>query len=145
MAQMTIRPSSKPLLGWAVLEGVALLAYLAFIGGGEKFWVFFAILLLVGVGTSISVLKQRSKVMHVSDGRLRYESGLASKTTRTLELEKIQDVRVDQSLTQRMLRLGSITIVTASETGSLTMEQIDRPQQTADEILNLARSGSRRF
>jgi len=42
----------------------------------------------------------------ILDDRLRYEAGFLSKTTRTMELTKIQDVRVDQTVGQRMLILA---------------------------------------
>lgn len=146
MAQMTIRPSTKLLMAWAVMEMVLTLAvaYVA-MNYDARLWWLLAIPFFMGVLSAFSFVQRRSHVIHVGDGRLRFESGIASKTTRTLELEKIQDVRVDQTLGQRLLGVGSITVVTASETGSLTMAEIDRPQRVADEILNLARSAPRRF
>jgi uncharacterized membrane protein YdbT with pleckstrin-like domain len=47
----------------------------------------------------------------------------------------VQDVRVDQSLGQRMLGVGDISIETSGETSRLTMENIDRPQTVADELI----------
>ena len=100
-----------------------------------------AIPVLLGTYTALRWVIKSSTRITVADGRLRYQSGIASKTTRTLELGRIQDVTVTQSLGDRMLGLGAITIVTASETGSITMEQIDQPQRVAERILDLARNG----
>ena len=146
MADMTIRPSTKMLVVAAVLETILVLA-VAFVAltYDTRLWVLLAIPLILSVMSAVRFAKKRANVIYVTDGKLRYEAGIASKTTRTLELEKIQDVRVDQTLGQRMLGLGSITIVTASETGSLTLDEIDGPQQAADGILNLARARKRNF
>jgi uncharacterized membrane protein YdbT with pleckstrin-like domain len=66
---------------------------------------------------------------------LRYEEGLLSKTTRNIQLSKIQDVRVDQSLGQRMLGVGDISIETSGESSRLEVDNIDSPQGVAEEII----------
>jgi|SRR5450432_2531045 uncharacterized membrane protein YdbT with pleckstrin-like domain len=71
----------------------------------------------------------------VSMDKLRYEVGMLSKSTRTIQLGKIQDVRVDQSLAQRILGVGTLAIETAGESSRLAIADIDRPQATADEIM----------
>jgi uncharacterized membrane protein YdbT with pleckstrin-like domain len=78
----------------------------------------------------------------VSDGRLRYESGLLSKTTRSVELAKLQDIRVDQTLGQRMLNIGDLSFETAGGGSRIVIVSIDRPQQAADQILALSRAHS---
>jgi membrane protein YdbS with pleckstrin-like domain len=70
--------------------------------------------------------------------RLRHESGILSKSSRTMELAKVQDVRVDQSFAQRLMGMGDISIETAGETSRLTMHAIDRPHAVADHILDAA-------
>lgn len=66
--------------------------------------------------------------------KLRYESGALSKTTRTIQVSKVQDVRVDQSLMQRLIRTGNLSIETAGETSRLTIDNIDEPTAVADAI-----------
>ncbi len=82
--------------------------------------------------------KQHFHLLTVGGGKLRYETGMLSKTTRTMDLTKIQDVRVQQTLWQRMLGIGNIAVETAGETGGLTMANIDQPQTVADYILEAA-------
>ncbi len=94
-----------------------------------------ALVFLIPAGKHV---RRLSTVTTVDGDKLRYESGLLSRSTRTLPLGKIQDIRVDQSLGQRMVGLGSITIETAGESGGIVMEGIDRPRQVADEILDAA-------
>lgn len=85
-------------------------------------------------------IQRRLTKLTIDGDRLRYESGLLSKSTRTMELFKVQDVRVDQSLRQRMLNTGNLSIETAGSSSHITIESIDDPQGAADHILQLARA-----
>jgi membrane protein YdbS with pleckstrin-like domain len=84
---------------------------------------------------------QRSfiKLLILGD-RLRYEAGMLSKSTRTIELAKVQDVRVDQTLSQRISGIGDLSLETAGGSSRIVMHSIDNPQQAADHILGLART-----
>ena len=81
-------------------------------------------------------MRRRYTKATITGDRLRYESGMAAKTTRNIQLSKIQDVRVDQRVSQRMFNVGSLSIETAGESSRLTLENVDDPQTLADEILN---------
>src|SRR5262245_26947277 len=76
----------------------------------------------------------------IGAGKLRYETGMLSRSVRTMELSKVQDVRVEQTFMDRLLSLGTILIETAGETGRLEMPGIDEPQQVAEYILDAARN-----
>jgi uncharacterized membrane protein YdbT with pleckstrin-like domain len=78
-------------------------------------------------------------ILTVNDGKLRYQAGMLARSTRTMDLSRLQDVRVDQSVWQRMMNIGSISLETAGESGRLTMDSIDSPHQRADAILEAAR------
>ena len=77
------------------------------------------------------------------DGQgLRFQDGFVSKSTRMINMSKIQDVRVDQGLVGRLLGIGTITFETAGETGRLVMENVDQPQEVANRILALTHPGA---
>jgi uncharacterized membrane protein YdbT with pleckstrin-like domain len=80
-------------------------------------------------------IRRRMEKVTITEDKLRYEYGLLSKTTRTIQLPKIQDVRVDQSFTQRLFGVGAIAIETAGEASRLRLDDIDLPQAIADEIM----------
>ena len=80
-------------------------------------------------------IRRQSVKMTIAGDKLRYEAGLLSKTTRNIQLSKVQDVRVDQSLGQRMLGVGDISIETSGESSRLEMDNVDAPQTIADEII----------
>jgi membrane protein YdbS with pleckstrin-like domain len=90
--------------------------------------------------TVVRHTNRRMVKIEILGDRLRYQSGFLSKTTRTIELQKMQDVRVDQSLMQRMLNVGNLSMETAGMSSAIVMPSIDNPQTAADHILGLARS-----
>jgi uncharacterized membrane protein YdbT with pleckstrin-like domain len=83
-------------------------------------------------------IKRLAMKLTVSNDKLRYETGILSKSTRTIQLPKVQDVRVDQSLMQRIASVGTLSIETAGEASRLVIHDIDRPQVLADEIIRRA-------
>jgi putative membrane protein len=80
-------------------------------------------------------IRRLSVKLTISSDKLRFETGYLSKSTRTIQLPKVQDVRVDQSLGQRMVGVGTLSIETAGEGSRLAVSDIDQPQALADEIM----------
>ncbi len=91
-----------------------------------------ALMLLVPIRRHI---RRQLEKMVITGDKIRYEVGWLSKTTRNIQLSKIQDVRVDRSLGQRLLGVGDIAIETSGETSRLEMDNLDHPQAIADDII----------
>ena len=72
----------------------------------------------------------------ISGDRLHQESGFLAKQTHTIDLAKVQDVKVDQSVKQRVMNMGTITVETAGGGSRISIENVDSPQKIADEILS---------
>ncbi len=145
MPELTVRPTAKFLKAGAILSGIVFLALEAgyFVYLRDKatpLLMFIPLLIFIWPG-SRAVRRQYSKAV-ISADRLRYESGLASKSTRTIQLSKVQDVRVDQRLVQRIFNVGDISIETAGESSRLVIPRVDNPQALADEILNRSQRGA---
>ncbi len=139
MADRVIRPSMKRIKAGYVLALVviiaAVVAYAWYLEPDNYPWwvpAISAIVLLLPIRAHIR--RQLVKVT-LSGDKLRYDLGLLSKTTRNIQLSKVQDVRVDQSLGQRMLGVGNISIETSGEASRLTVHNIDSPHAVADEII----------
>jgi putative membrane protein len=81
-------------------------------------------------------LRTRFVKLEVAGDRLKLEQGMASKTSRSVPLAKVQDVTVSQSFSQRLLNIGDISIVTAGETGRLTINDVGSPRAVAEQILD---------
>ena len=100
-------------------------------------WLPAVVALLLVVPVAQHLKRQFTKLVFTGD-KIRYEAGTLSKTTRTIQAPKVQDVRVDQTLVQRMLRIGNLSIETAGESSRLTVANIDSPQAIADRIIDAA-------
>jgi uncharacterized membrane protein YdbT with pleckstrin-like domain len=81
-------------------------------------------------------LQRMAHKLTIGAEKMIYEEGLLGKSTRTIQLAKVQDVRVDQSVLDRMFGVGRLSVETAGGSSRLTMAPIDNPHQIADEITN---------
>ncbi|HTC35212.1 MAG TPA: PH domain-containing protein [Bryobacteraceae bacterium] len=79
-------------------------------------------------------LRRQTVKLTLAGDKLRYETGLASKSTRIIQLPKVQDVRVIQSIMQRILNVGDVSIETAGENSRLVVENLDGPRQLAEQL-----------
>lgn len=82
-------------------------------------------------------IRQHFTKMTVTGDKLRYETGVLSKTMRSIQISKVQDVRCDQTLSQRLMRIGHLSIETAGETSRLTIPNVDNPQAVVEAIVDL--------
>ena len=124
MSDLTIRPTAKFImvrfiltaLVFAGLESVYFYYWKESDGFGWVPWV----VPVIFVPVLLRVIRRRFTTVTITGDRLRYEPGLFSKSTRTIQLSKVQDVRVDQHLAQRMVGVGDLSIETAGEASRLT-------------------------
>ena len=142
MGELTIRPTAKFIILRTVFSVLVFLtleiAWYTQWRGNDKFQFVPIIAPLVLISPALRALRRQFTKTTISGDRLRHETGAFSKSTRTIQLSKLQDVRVDQSFTQRMFGVGNLSIETAGETSRLTLDDVDNPQAAADEILNRA-------
>jgi len=131
-----ITPSAKLLkpFYWAAAIIAGLIFFYSNNHGADLYW-----LLILPAGivawTLARHLRLRYTKLLVAGDQLKYETGILSRSVRTMELSKVQDVVVDQTFMDRILSLGTITIQTAGETSRLSMSGIENPQQVAEYIL----------
>jgi membrane protein YdbS with pleckstrin-like domain len=85
--------------------------------------------------------RNRLTKMTILDDKLRYETGLLSKTTRTILITRVQDVTVRQSFSQRIFGVGDLSMETAGGASGETIFNIDRPREIADLINHLSQGG----
>jgi putative membrane protein len=139
VSDATIRPTAKYLKAGAILAAIVFLgleiAYLALWTAQVGRWVMILPPLILLWPAARWIRRQCSKAV-ISGDRLRYETGVAGKSTRTIQLSKVQDVRVEQRLMQRIFNVGDISIETAGEASRLTIRNVDSPQELADDIMN---------
>jgi len=88
-------------------------------------------------------LKRRVVTLRIHDGHLTLESGFLSRTRRTVDMVKIQDVTVRQTLGQRLMGTGDLLLESAGESGAMGIRNLDRPREIADGILNSSQKSQR--
>jgi putative membrane protein len=140
---LIIRPTLKfitagTILAAFVVAGLDILYWAQ--AGGAPLWLM-ALPVLLLLWPAARRIRRRYTVTTISGDRLRHEVGVATRSTRNIQLSKIQDVRVDQSITQRLFGVGSLNIETAGESSRLTLRNVDKPQALADEIMSRAQKG----
>ena len=140
MADLVVHPSTKMIqlsyvLWIAVGIGIVAVRQLYAVNNIEYA---FAVPILGIVWSAAKHIKRLYTTLSIVGSKLSFEEGILSRSARNMDIAKIQDVRVDQTLGQRMMNLGNLTLETAGETGSLTMPNIDRPRNVAEAILGAA-------
>jgi uncharacterized membrane protein YdbT with pleckstrin-like domain len=141
MQPRVVRPTFKTIRLWyffvVLVFGAGVFAYYRYLRDQPAWLMALPALLLI-----IPIRKQIRRgltSLTVHDGRLTVETGMFSKSRRTMDLVKVQDVTVRQSFGQRLLGTGDLSFETASESGPITVQDIDRPREIADAILEGAR------
>src|SRR5262249_29146662 len=124
-ARVQVRPSIKLVLAGYIASAIfavaLILLVLAWPETSPWKWAVLALPAFAFLTPSRRHIQRRLTKLSIEGDRLRYESGLLSKSTRTMELFKVQDVRVDQSLGQRMLNTGNLSIETAGSSSHITI------------------------
>lgn len=142
MQDRTIRPTMKFIqIGFAlaVLADIAAFAvhYVYLAPKNQLPWlpILSGLLLLMPLSNA---MKRQFMRLDIKGDKLYWEVGLISKNTRIIQIPRIQDVRVQQSIGQRMFGVGDLSIETAGETSRLTVPNLDNPKALAEEILEQA-------
>jgi membrane protein YdbS with pleckstrin-like domain len=143
---LTIRPTAKFLKAGAILAGLVFLALeiMCLVSWNEAAGTSLIMVLpaLILLWPAMKAFERQFTKAVIAGDRLRYETGITSKSTRTIQLSKVQDVRVDQGVLQRLFNIGDISIETAGETSRLSIPNVDDAQGLADDILNRAQRGA---
>jgi hypothetical protein len=89
-------------------------------------------------------LKEKAKLNSTSytitNQRIIVKTGLIGKKIEEIELMSVKDVNVKQSITNRLLGVGSITILSTDKTTpSITLDDIKDPNTVKDVIRNAVR------
>ena len=143
---LTIRPTAKFLKAATILVALIFLAleiaYFAYWRQDERLTLLPLVLPVIFLMPAYHWLRRAAIKVTIAGDRLKYETGFASKTTRTVQLTRLQDVRVDQSFAQRLFDIGDLSLETSGETSRLTIHDVDRPHAIADELLNRSQLGT---
>ena len=141
MQPIVIYPSSKPLVALACLDAllIAALAAITFYQGLSPLVLLVPVVALTALLMTGMVIRGRSRKLTIGPHQLTLASGLVARDQRAFDLSKIQDVRSEQSIFQRVTGTGTVIVQTASHDGGIRMEGIDRPHDVVNQILDAQR------
>ena len=82
----------------------------------------------------------------VTSQRLRVVQGILSRSTDEVELTRVRDVSVEQSLAQRALGIGTVTVVgTDATTPTVVLHDIEEPEAVKEIIRHAVQEQRRRY
>jgi uncharacterized membrane protein YdbT with pleckstrin-like domain len=88
------------------------------------------VLAALGIVLAIAWLQRAATHYVVTDQRLRIRRGILSKRVQQTRIERVQNVNTDQSLLERMLRIGTVDFDTAgTEDSDFTFRGIADPDE----------------
>ncbi|HYP29058.1 MAG TPA: PH domain-containing protein [Blastocatellia bacterium] len=141
----TVRPTMIFVYVWYVVAAAIVLGVSVLLGilssyevAWARDWWFLALLITLIPAFAIPVYKhvmRRREVYTLTNHKLEMRYGLIAKTVQNIPLRNIQEVTVNASVRQRLLRLGDIIIESASETGRVALSEIHNPDRYAGMIL----------
>ena len=144
MEDLVIRPSSKLILmSYAVASFIIVggpIAVHNFMPNTPYWWAAAIPGILLEMAVAFRHVALLTEKLTIANDRLRYESGFISKSTHTIDLGKVQDVRVDQNVKQRLLGMGMISVETSGGSSAITVDNVDNPHKVADMILERSRN-----
>jgi len=144
MEELVVRPSIK-LLKTAYIVAFLTIACLGVAKAmnalpfEDKWWVCFIPPVLYLLWILVRHISLSLTKLVINEDRIRLESGLLSKQMHAIDVSKVHDVRVEQSVKQRVIGVGNLSVETAAHSSRIHIADIDRPQEIADRILNLSR------
>jgi uncharacterized membrane protein YdbT with pleckstrin-like domain len=98
--------------------------------------IFFIVLLIPVVTMTRDILEWSNRQYIVTNRRVMQISGIINKNVIDSSLEKVNDVKMNQSVLGRMFGYGDIEILTASELGVNLFKKIDQPIRYKTSMLN---------
>ncbi len=144
----TLRPTMFYVVAWYIVAAVVWIAAAAATGiatsqglidGGVAPWIILGVGLVAFAIPIYKHIVRRREVYTLTNHKLEMRYGIISKTVRNIPLRNIQDVTVTASVWQRFLKLGDIVIDSASESGSIHLNEIHHPERYANIILGQLR------
>jgi uncharacterized membrane protein YdbT with pleckstrin-like domain len=98
-------------------------------------WAYLAVIVIAVLLMLIPVLQTKSICYRITNYRIDYERGIFSKDIDTLELWHVEDIRFHQSLIDRVMGVGNISVVSHDETTpDLLMRSLPNPRNLYEQL-----------
>ena len=104
---------------WNAIRGILIPFIIVFLfrrDKGQEVYVWMA-LLFVGIPTVLAIIKYFTFTYRISGGELITKQGILGRTQRNIPLVRVQDIRIEQRVMHRLLRMADVHIETAGGKG----------------------------
>ena len=115
--QGKLHPLSILFVFWNVIRGFIIPLGLLWLLGRESILGGF-ILIFVVIPVIVSIIRYATFRYRIADGELITRQGVFSRTERNIPLSRIQDIRIDQGVLHRLLRMADVHVDTAGGQGA---------------------------
>lgn len=144
--ELTVRPSlRKAKLGLVIAAAVFFsITYAWWLFRDQVAWWILVVGILPFIAPLVGWIDHRRTCLTLTGRILSVHRGFVATSTERIDVAKVQNVRVERTMVDRMWGVGTLVIETASESGRLVIQQIDNPTKVADLILGagVAQPGS---
>jgi hypothetical protein len=103
---------------WAFVAAVLILAIFGvhYVNGSSPWWLNLTLVALAIIALLIPIISTKTVSYRITNYRIDYGRGLLSRNIDTLELWHVEDLRMHQTLLERMLGVGSIIVISHDDT-----------------------------
>jgi hypothetical protein len=107
-----LRAQIGRIFAWAFVAAVLIIAIFGVqrVNGSSPWWLTLSLVVLALIALCIPVISTRTVSYRITNYRIDYGQGLLSRNVDTLELWHVEDLRLHQSLIDRIMGVGSITV-----------------------------------
>ena len=122
------------LIGLALIAGVVAAAL--FHGKVQvPWWAYLIVIVIAVILMLIPVLRTKSIRYRITNYRIDFERGIFSKDIDTLELWHVEDIRFHQSLIDRIMGVGNISVISHDDTmPDLLMTSLPNPRNLYEQL-----------
>jgi uncharacterized membrane protein YdbT with pleckstrin-like domain len=135
--ELIVRPSLRKAKLTLVLAAAILLAtvYTWYLFREHVAWWVIVVGAFPFLAPVLAWIDHRRTCLTLSGRILSYHRGFFATTTERIDVSKVQNVKVERALVDRLWGVGTLVIETASESGRLVMPYVDSPTKVADRII----------
>ena len=97
-----------------------------------------AVIGVLGLSLVVVWVRWNSRSFTITDRRVILDTGIVSRISKVIALDRVQDIATNQSLLGRMLGYGRIEIDSAGAAGAEVLSALPHPQRFRDEVFSRA-------
>jgi len=139
-------PCWRAIIGFylkGILASLVLVAIMHFLLGQDVSFTVLILVVLVSLTVLIGFIKRWATVYTITSKRLNIRRGIIARDIQETRLERIQNVQSQQSVYQRLMRIGDVEFDTAgTDDSNFFFYGVDNPLSVADRVNSAIADGA---